>query len=178
MKVLKAVLLGVAVLVAVLLLVGLALPRAYHVERSVRIRATPDRVYPLIAAFRRWPDWIAWTTNRYPDMEMRFGETDTGVGAGYSWTGKSSGDGAIRFTRLDPGRAIGYALDFEQGRYLSTGEIRIEPAGGEVTVIWTNEGDLGGNPLSRWFGLFMDSMMGPDFAAGLANLKQRAEAVP
>jgi hypothetical protein len=33
-----------------------------------------------------------------------------------------------------------------------------------MKVTWTNDGDLGASPIGRWFGLFMDRMMGPDFA--------------
>jgi hypothetical protein len=36
-------------------------------------------------------------------------------------------------------------------------------------------GDMGSNPLFRWFALTMDSMVGKDFSAGLANLKALAE---
>ena len=36
-------------------------------------------------------------------------------------------------------------------------------------------GDMGSNPLFRWFALFGDRMTGPDFEAGLANLKALAE---
>jgi hypothetical protein len=36
-------------------------------------------------------------------------------------------------------------------------------------------GDLGHNPLNRWFGLFMDKMVGPDFDEGLANLRRISE---
>lgn len=175
MKALKKILLGVAALVALLVVVGLFLPKSYHVERSVTVNAPADKIYPFISAFRRWPEWIAWTTNKYPDMQMQFGETDTGVGAGYSWTGKSSGNGAIKFTQMEPGKSIGYHLDFEHGQYLSTGTISLVPEGAAVKVTWTNGGDLGANPFGRWFGLFMDRMMGPDFEAGLANLKARAE---
>ena len=35
--------------------------------------------------------------------------------------------------------------------------------------------DMGANPLYRWMGLFMDKLTGPDFDAGLANLKAVAE---
>lgn len=169
-------LLALAILVAALAVIGLFLPATYHVERTVTIQASPDRIYPYISAFRRWPEWIAWTTNKYPDMAVKFGETDTGVGAGYSWTGKSSGNGAIRFTALEPGKSIGYHLDFEQGKYLSEGVITLVAEGGATKATWTNGGNLGNNPFSRWFGLLMDSMMGPDFEAGLQNFKVRVEA--
>jgi len=38
------------------------------------------------------------------------------------------------------------------------------------------EGDLGHSPVNRWFGLFMDKLVGPDFDAGLANLKRLSES--
>jgi hypothetical protein len=38
------------------------------------------------------------------------------------------------------------------------------------------DGELGRNPLYRWFGVFMDKLVGPDFEAGLANLRRLAEA--
>ena len=46
---------------------------------------------------------------------------------------------------------------------------------GGTQVTWTMNGDMGANPLYRWMGLFMDKMVGPDFDAGLANLKALAE---
>jgi hypothetical protein len=40
-----------------------------------------------------------------------------------------------------------------------------------------NEGDLGRNPINRYFGLFMGRMLGGDFEKGLSNLKSKAESV-
>ena len=37
---------------------------------------------------------------------------------------------------------------------------------------------MGKNPLFHWLALFADGMVGPDFEAGLARLKQVAERVP
>jgi hypothetical protein len=34
------------------------------------------------------------------------------------------------------------------------------------------------NPLFRWFGLFIEKMIGPDFEKGLANMKKLAEVGP
>jgi len=44
--------------------------------------------------------------------------------------------------------------------------------------VWVDAGDLGLNPLSHWFGLFLDRMIGPDFEAGLAKLKALCENAP
>ena len=53
--------------------------------------------------------------------------------------------------------------------------MRLRPEGSGTRVTWTNEGDMGTNPVNRYFGLMMDSMVGPDFEAGLKNLKALAE---
>jgi hypothetical protein len=37
-------------------------------------------------------------------------------------------------------------------------------------------GTLGRSPMYRWFGVFMDRLVGPDFEGGLANLKRLSEA--
>ena len=69
-----------------------------------------------------------------------------------------------------------YDLDFEHGKYKSTGSITLQPVGDSVNVVWSNEGDLGANPINRYFGLMMDRMIGPDFEEGLNNLKRKVEA--
>jgi hypothetical protein len=43
-------------------------------------------------------------------------------------------------------------------------------------VTWSNAGELGYNPVNRWFGLLMDNFMGRDFEEGLRNLKTQAES--
>ena len=50
------------------------------------------------------------------------------------------------------------------------------PAGDRTRVDWVMHGEL--NPLMRAFSFFksMDSMMGPDFERGLAQLKRVTEA--
>jgi hypothetical protein len=53
--------------------------------------------------------------------------------------------------------------------------LRFTPDGTGTKVTWTMNGDMGSNPLFRWMALFMGRMVGPDFEAGLANLKALAE---
>jgi hypothetical protein len=44
-----------------------------------------------------------------------------------------------------------------------------------LEVTWTNQGELGPNPVSRYFGLFIDNMMGPDMETGLHHLQKKVE---
>ena len=176
MKLLKRITLVLLVLVVLLAVVGFFLPSHYRVERSVSIRAKPEAIYAQISNFKNWLQWTAWNQTKYPDMQVKFDGPESGVGAGYSWEGKSTGQGSIKFTRAEPGKEISYDLNFEQGKYKSLGSITLEPSGESVKVTWSNEGELGANPINRYFGLMMDRMMGPDFEEGLNNLKRKVES--
>lgn len=178
MKTLKKIVLAVLLIPIVLVLVSFFLPSSYRVERSATIRAKPEAIFAQINTVKRWTEWTAWTTNKYPDMTMAFSGPEAGVGANYSWAGKSTGQGSLTLTQSEPGKGIGYNLNFENGKYLSKGGITLAASGDSVTVTWFNGGDLGWNPISRIFGLLMDKMMGPDFEEGLRSLQRAVETKP
>jgi hypothetical protein len=176
MKVLKGVVFIVLLIPIVLVVVSLFLPSTYRVERRVTMNTGANTLFPHINSPKQWSEWTAWTVVRNPNMKISFAGPEAGMGASYSWEGKSSGRGTLKLTRSDPDHGIGYELDFENGKYVSRGTMALEPTGESVNVIWSNEGDLGWNPVSRFFGLFMDAMMGPDLEEGLRNLQRKVEA--
>lgn len=175
MKLLKKLLIGLVVFIALFLVAGFLMPGSYTVERSLTINAKPDKIYPLIASAKRWPEWSAWNQTRFPDMTYNYSGPESGVGSESNWNGKSSGKGRMKMTKADPAKGITYDLDFEDGTYLSVGTISLEPAGDATKVLWVTTGNLNG-PVQRWMGLLMDKFMGPDFETGLKNLKEKTEA--
>jgi len=175
MKWIKWLLIGIAALLLLFAAVGLALPSQFRVERSVVIAAPAEKVYPLIASPAEWKRWSAWN-RRDPQMQIAYGGPPAGVGARWSWLSETEGNGEMEFTEAVPGERLAYRLSFPELGMQSTGELRIERDGEGVRVSWSNEGDMDGNPVNRWFGLFMDRLVGPDFEAGLGNLKRVAEA--
>lgn len=176
MKPLKKIILVVLLIPILLVVVSLFLPAQYRVECTTSINARPDAVFARINTLKQWPEWTAWTVAKYPDMKISFAGPEAGTGATYTWDGKSTGHGTLKITRSEPAKEIAYDLDFDHGKYISKGTITLEPSGETVKVTWVNEGDLGWNPVSRVFGLFMDKMMGPDFEEGLRNLQKQSEA--
>ena len=60
MVIVKWVLIVVAVLVALVVLIGLMLSPAYRVERSVVVDATPAQVHALVGDLARWEEWTPW----------------------------------------------------------------------------------------------------------------------
>jgi hypothetical protein len=97
-----------------------------------------------------------------------------GAGAAWAWTSKTQGNGQMQLTAAEPVRRVAYTLQIDDFAP-ANGELRLEPEAGGTRVVWHMQGDMGGNPIARWFGLFMDKMIGPDFEGGLANIKQLVE---
>lgn len=178
MKLWKKLLLGGLGLVGCFFVVGFFLPAHARVERRLVMRATPTALFPLLATLKRWPEWTAWNTNRFPDMTMHFEGPDSGVGATMIASGKSSGDGTVKITEADPASGITYTLDFNHGAQLFTGAIRFTNAADGLLVTWTLDAELGRNPLKRWAGLALGTLMGGDMEKGLANLQQATAPPP
>ena len=176
MKILKRTLLVIVGFVVIAAVVGLCLPSTYKVERSASMKAKPKVVFSYLNTPKRWPEWTAWTKERFPDMTIAFSGPESGVGATYSWEGESVGRGTLKITGSEPGKGVDYDLDFDGGKYLSKGTLKMTEEGDVVKVTWTTEGALGNNPIHRYFGLLMDKFMGSDFEAGLKNLQNRVES--
>ncbi len=174
MKWLKRAAIAVVVLIALFAGIGLLLPSAFKVQRSVEIAAPAERVYPLVAAPAQWRSWTVWN-QRDPAMAIQYAGPPAGAGASWSWQSKTEGNGKMDFTEAVENQRIAYRLSFPDMGMESKGLVMIEPAGSGVRVTWTNEGDMGASPVNRWFGLAMDRLVGPDFEGGLANLKKLAE---
>jgi uncharacterized protein YndB with AHSA1/START domain len=174
MRWLKRIAFTLVAIVALLLLIGLLLPSGFKVQRSILIAAPAAKIYPLIADPRQWKNWGVWN-RRDPAMAMTYAGADSGAGAKWSWQSKTEGNGEMEFMAAVPDERIDYVLTFPEFGMSSRGQLRLEPEGAATRVTWTNEGDMGANPINRYFALMMDRMVGPDFEAGLANLKGLAE---
>ncbi|MEP7154785.1 MAG: SRPBCC family protein [Betaproteobacteria bacterium] len=174
MKVLKYTLLGLAGLLVLLGMLSLALPSAYKVERSIVINAPIEVVYPLVYDPKAWARWGVWN-RRDPGMKVTYSGSPAGVGAKWSWESKSEGNGTMECTGAEFNRSVSYKLTFSDFDGAFNGRLEFTPADKGVQVKWIAEGDVGSNPLMRYFALVMDRMMGPDFEGSLKNLKEMAE---
>jgi hypothetical protein len=175
MKILLRILAGLAVLVLLLVLVAFLLPRQYRVERVAVIKARPDAIHAQIADLRAWKTWGAWQ-ERDPGMKLSYSEKSTGPGAWSAWESKQEGNGKMTIVSQTPSKVV-YDLEFPDFGTKSQGYLELTPdaAGTSTKVTWVDAGDLGMNPMNRWFGLFIEKMIGPDFEKGLANIAKRVE---
>ena len=174
MKIVQWTLAVIGTIALALVIGGFFVPSAFTVQRSTVINASPNKIYDLVVEPKKWAKWSVWN-QRDPNMRITYSGPPFGMGAKWAWQSKSEGTGSMEFTRVEPDRAVEYSLSFPEFGMKSTGALRLEPAGNGTRVTWTNSGDVGGNPLKHYLTLMMDRMVGPDFEAGLANLKALAE---
>jgi uncharacterized protein YndB with AHSA1/START domain len=173
---LKKIAIALGVVVLLVLAYAATRPDTFRIERTASIQAPPEKIYPLIADFRRWTAWSPFE-ELDPDMQRTYGDVAEGRGATYAWEGDSNaGAGRMEITEATPPQRILIDLHFLaplEGRNLA--EFTLEPAGGGTNVTWAMSGP---SPfISKLIGVFvsMDAMIGGAFEAGLANLKRVAE---
>jgi uncharacterized protein YndB with AHSA1/START domain len=175
MRILKRVVLALVALVALLVLVAYMFPRHVELDRSVVIAAPAEAIYPLIVEPRRFQEWSPWY-EKDPNAKYTYEGPERGVGASMRWSGnRDVGEGSQTVIAAEENRRVETALDFgPQGT--ATASFTLTPQDRGTRVVWGFVTDLGFNPMSRWFGLFFESLLGPDYEQGLANLKRVVEA--
>jgi hypothetical protein len=166
--------------VAVVGLVGLVAsrPDSYHVERTVDVGAPAATLFAEIDDLRAWAAWSPWE-KRDPAMTKTFGPSTAGVGAHYAWEGnKEVGKGSMTITESRPDSRVAQRVEFiEPFKSIAATAFDLKPAGPASTrVTWSMDGKS--NFVGKAFSLVMDmdKVIGKDFEAGLASLKQLAEA--
>jgi len=177
MKVLKRIIIWLVVLIALLVGVAYLLPGSYHVERTTLIKADKTILYDMVCSFDNWELWTPWSA----DQDCTAVITNIGnceVGAVHKWDGEKMGKGEMKVTKTVPLKMIEWELGFEGYSQKMTIRMTIDKEGDERLVTWTADGELGYNPVYRYYGLMIDSDLGKDFEDGLKNLKELCEELP
>lgn len=175
MKALKIIGIALAVLIAIWLVAGLALPKNVSTDRSIEINASPELVFAIVNDLGTYEKWSPWK-EADPSMSVTYSEQTVGAGATYTWAGdqKKSGSGKMTITRSDPPTEVATLLEFK-GQGNATSTWKIEPADGGAKATWGISADF---PFP-WNAilLFMDfkGMIHKDFDRGLELLKAYAE---
>lgn len=173
---LKKIAITVVVLLALLLLYAATRPNTFRVQRTVRMKATPERLFANINDLHAWSAWSPWEKVD-PAMKRTFSGPAGGVGAVYEWEGNSDvGAGRMEIIETTPPTKIVVKVDFLKpiaGH--DTAEFTLEPKGDSTDVTWAMYGP---SPyIGKLIGVFvsMDKMIGKNFDDGLASLKTGAE---
>jgi uncharacterized protein YndB with AHSA1/START domain len=174
---LYTVLIVIGILLAAILAFAATRPGTFRVERSRSIQAPPERIFDLINDFHRWGLWSPWE-KLDPMMKRTFAGAERGKGAVYAWAGNSkAGQGRMEITGSVPSSKIIIKLDFlKPFEAQNTAEFTLDRHGSATNVIWATFGPQ--VYMAKVMSVFvsMDSLIGKDFEAGLANMKALAES--
>jgi uncharacterized protein YndB with AHSA1/START domain len=173
---LKTIGIILALAIAGILILAAMRPDTFHFERKATIKAPPEKIFAILNDFKQWGAWSPWE-KKDPAMKRNFGAVTAGKGATYTWEGnKDVGQGGMEITDAAAPNKLTIALNFVKPfEANNTVNFVLTPAADGTEVAWSMEGKC--NFISKIMQVFvsMDKMVGPDFEAGLANLKAAAE---
>jgi uncharacterized protein YndB with AHSA1/START domain len=151
-------------------------PNTFRVERGTTINAQAEKIYPLLSDFHQWGHWSPWE-KLDPDLKRTYSGAPSGKGAVYAWEGnKKVGAGRMEITEATSPSRLVIKLDFLRPfEAHNVTEFQLRPAGAATQLAWTMTGQntFMGKMMDTL--MSMDKMIGKDFEAGLANLKEVAE---
>jgi len=165
-----------AVAVAIILVLAATKPDEIRVQRTATIRAPAEQIFPLISDFQKWRGWSPYE-EKDPAMKRSYEGAASGKGAIYAWAGdKNVGSGRMEILDAPAPSQVVIKLDFFtpfEGH--NTAVFTMLPQGDGTHVTWLMHGPA--NFMSKLVQVFinLDNMIGRDFDAGLAKLKQVAE---
>jgi uncharacterized protein YndB with AHSA1/START domain len=177
---LKIIALVIVAAIAVVLVLAATKPDSFSLQRSTTIAAPPEKIHALINDLKAFNTWNPWALKDPSSAITYEGASTVGVGAAYNWKGDKTGAGRMQIVESTTPSRVAASLDFKEPmattnrvEFTVVPNMPAQAAGTQVT--WTMSGPM---PfMSKLMSVFMsfDKMVGPDFEAGLANLKALAE---
>ena len=165
-------------LAAITLLLFVASRRldTFRVARTAVIKAPAAKIFALIDDLRSFNNWNPYE-RKDPGVKGTYSGAARGVGAAYAWQGKKVGAGRMEITQSVAPSKVTMALEFIQPfKAHNTVEFTLQAQGDALTIVtWAMHGP---SPfISKVMGVIcnMDTLIGKDFEAGLANLKALTE---
>jgi uncharacterized protein YndB with AHSA1/START domain len=167
------VLLGVAV--GLLLALAAMKPDTFRVARSITIKAPPEKIFPLIDDLHQFNTWNPYE-KKDPDIKGSYSGPATDRGAAYAWESGKVGTGSMEIIETAPPSKVAMRLDFVKPFEAHNAvEFTLAPKGDATEVIWAMSGPVPFMAKIMHVLVDMNKMVGADFEAGLANLKELSE---
>jgi hypothetical protein len=169
------IIIAIAVLISVVLIIAVAKPDTFRVQRSAAIEARPEKIFPLINDLRSHLSWSPFEKD--PAMKRKMSGAESGKGSVYEWEGNNKvGAGRIEILDASAPSKVTMALHMlKPFEAHNTVEFTIEPNGSATNVTWLM---YGRQPfMAKLMSTFIDcdKMVGREFETGLASLKTLAE---
>lgn len=178
MKILKKILIVLAVIIAIPLIVALFVKKDYKVEREIVIQKPVQQVYDYLKYLKNQDEFSKWASMD-PAMKQTYRGTDGTVGFVSAWESESDdvGVGEQEIKGMTEGKRLDYELRFMKPfestskAYLTTDAA----ADSSTKVTWGFEGNMPYPMNLMTLVMNMDEAIGNDLEVGLNNLKKVME---
>ena len=177
-------LISIAIVLALMLLVGLMLPSHRFLSNSVETNRKMTIVFDTLNSFHRFKDWNPLVL-RDPNVKLDLSGPDSGVGAKLTWHSDVDrvGDGSWEITKSVPGERVEIAIQDERKGHDKTTKFILKPTGRgnvkrNVEITQTYRVDYGWNLIGRYAGLYVSGHVGDDMKLGLSRLTNMLASVP
>ncbi|MRH99919.1 polyketide cyclase [Kriegella sp. EG-1] len=164
-------------ILTLILLLALIAPTNYNVSRSIEVSRPKQEVFDYLRSLKKMDEWSPWA-KKDPNMKKTFTGIDGEVGCISHWVGnKEVGEGEQEIKKIVNGERIDSELRFLKP-WKSTSDCYLtvnDTTPNNTIVTW---GFTGKNkfPMSiMTLFMSMDKMVGKDFEAGLAAMKEILE---
>ncbi|MFC3717493.1 polyketide cyclase [Luteimonas soli] len=178
------ILISLAIVAALMLLVGLVLPSSRHLSESVETNRKMTIVFDTLNSLRRFTDWNALAL-RDPQADFDLSGPASGVGAKLTWTSdvKQVGEGSWELIESVPRKSVKYAIEDQRRGHDKVTEFTLTPTGRgavkrNVEITQTYDVEYGWNLIGRYAGLYVSRHVGDDMKLGLTRLSSMLASVP
>ena len=177
MKFFKWLVIIIFVIIALFLIIPVFLPSTYHIDRSITVEKSVDLVFKTAVDMNQRAKWDPWIEME-PEAEIIVKMNPDIIGSGYSWKGEIIGEGKITIQEFKPNELIKSKIKFISPQSMESDIIwTFDDTESGTNITWALEGSLS-YPMEKWFGLFMDKSLGPQFEKGLNNFKSLIGKLP
>lgn len=167
---------GVGGLLAVLIIIGFALPAQSRFVVTAEVNAPAATVFALVNDMRRVDVWMP-ISDVDPNAQVIFSGPARGVGSTRTWDGVVAGSGTQTITESRPFAYVETTLNVGEPGETSTW-FELTSGQNRTLVSWGYEHDYGLNIVGRYFGAMITGVIRREYEQGIANLKQFAESLP
>ena len=159
-----------------LTIIGLVIPSSVKISRGIIVNADSIKIYNQLSDVKEWGQWMPWVTADEGSI-VQTSPVTNGPGAFFKWKGLNlKNSGTITLLTLSPNLITAkYEL---KDMNKSEGGFRIRTLPNNLLqceVQWFMEYKLKWYPWERFYGIFLDHIIGPAFDKGLQELKNYVE---
>ena len=174
MKILKRILIALAIIIAIPLIIALFVKKDYAVERQITIGKPKQQVFDYIKFIKNQDNYSVWA-KKDPAMKKKYKGTDGTAGFVSAWESenKEVGKGEQEIVKITDGERLDVKLRFKIPFEAQDDAYMITESTGEnqTKVKWGFTGTMP-YPFNLMCLFFdMDKEVGKDLEGGLANLK-------